>query len=247
MFAPSWKKSGGRPCKGDHKAQRDLPRLGEEGTKMAYQQAIKERLETQEGAWSIGERTRQLTRAMLEAVEQMIPLQEKIKKKWIPKKTMRLVEENGELMKRRDISEDDERTYRTKSNEVRKAARKDKAKWLEDQCRDIESYQGEGKTREMYKLIRNRNVNRGWKPKLTAIKNEEGTTLVNKEDIVQRWTTYCSELYKEQLDESSAEEVIAELKDITPMGEEREEEILEEEVIRAINRLKTTKSQGTMT
>ena len=62
---------------------------------------------------------------------------------------------------------------------------------------------GEGKTREMYKLTRN--VNRGWKPKLTAIKNEEGRTLVNKEDIVQRWTTYCSELYKEQLDENTAE------------------------------------------
>src|SRR6218665_4052132 len=231
-----------RRHKGDHKAQRDLTRLGEEGTRIAYQQAIKERLETQEGTWSIEERTRQLTRARLEEVEQMIQLQEKIKKKWITKETMRLVEEKRELKKRRDISEDDERTYRTKSNEVRKAARKDKAQWLENQCRDIERYQGEGKTREMYKLIRN--VNRKWKPKLTAIKNEEGRTLMNKEDIVQRWTTYCSELYKEQLDENTAEEVVAELKDITPMGEEREEEILEEEVIRAINRLKNNKSPG---
>src|SRR6218665_3533052 len=39
-------------------------------------------------------------------------------------------------------------------------------------------------------------------------------------------------------------EVIAELKDITPMSKEREEEILEEEVIRAINMLKNNKSQG---
>ena len=54
---------------------------------------------------------------------------------------------------------------------------------MEDQCRGIERYQGEGKTREMYKLIRN--INRKWKPKLPAIKNEEGRTLVNKEDIVQ--------------------------------------------------------------
>src|SRR6218665_2035815 len=69
-----------RRHKGDHKAQRDLTRLGEEGTRIAYQQAIKERLETQEGTWSIEERTRQLTRARLEAVEQMIQLQEKIKR-----------------------------------------------------------------------------------------------------------------------------------------------------------------------
>src|SRR6218665_186598 len=92
----------------------------------------------------------------------------------------------------------------------------------------------------MYKLIRN--INRKWKPKLTSIKNEEGRTLMNKEDIKQRWTTYCSELYKEQLDENTAEVVIAEL---PPVGEGREEEILEEEVIRAINRLKNNKSSGT--
>src|SRR6218665_2036162 len=84
--------------------------------------------------WSTEKGTRQLTRAMLEAVEQTILLQEKIKKKWITQETLRLVEEKRELKKRRDISEDAERTYRTKSNEVRKAARKDKAKWLEDQC-----------------------------------------------------------------------------------------------------------------
>jgi len=54
-----------RRLKGDHKAQRDLTRLKEKGTRMAHQQAIKERLETQEGTWSIEEGTRQLTRAML--------------------------------------------------------------------------------------------------------------------------------------------------------------------------------------
>ena len=69
---------------------------------------------------------------------------------------------------------------------------------MEDQCRGIERYQGDGKTREMYKLITN--VNRKWKTKFTAIKNEERRTLMNKEDIVKRWTAYCSELYKEQLD-----------------------------------------------
>ena len=44
---------------------------------------------------------------------------------------------------------------------------------------------------------------------------------MNKEDIIQRWTTYCSELYKEQLDESTVKEMIAELKDITPRREKR--------------------------
>lgn len=41
-----------------------------------------------------------------------------------------------------------------KSNEICKAARKDKAEWLEDQCIDIERFQGECESRAMHKLIR---------------------------------------------------------------------------------------------
>jgi len=55
-----------------------------------------------------------------------------------------------------------EELYRTKRNEVRKAARADKEKWLDKQCREIEKYHAEFNTREVYKMIRN--VNRKWQP-----------------------------------------------------------------------------------
>ena len=62
--------------------------------------------------------------------------------------------------------------------EMWKAARKDKAKWLKDQRKDIERFHGKIKTREMHKLVRN--VNSKWKPKLMAIENEAGRTIMNK-------------------------------------------------------------------
>ena len=64
-----------------------------------------------------------------------------------------LLQEKRILKKKRDSSELADREYRQKCNEVRKAVRADKAKWLERQCEDIEKYYGEYKTREVYKTF----------------------------------------------------------------------------------------------
>src|SRR3984885_11834002 len=110
--------------------QRNIARLGEEDIKRKYQQVLETKLKDQSETWDMNKRAEQLTQAMLEAVEQAIPLQEKIKKKWITQETMRLIEEKRDLKKRRNISELNERTFRAKCNEVRKSARADKTRWL---------------------------------------------------------------------------------------------------------------------
>ncbi len=66
---------------------------------------------------------------------------------------MKLVIEKRQLRIHRDESESAEKLYKTKCNEVRKSARADKAKWLEDQCKHIQLCHGEYRTREMYKMI----------------------------------------------------------------------------------------------
>ena len=54
-----------------------------------------------------------------------------ITKKWVTLETLSLVQEKRILKKKRDSSELADMEYRQKCNEVRKAARADKAKWLE--------------------------------------------------------------------------------------------------------------------
>ena len=44
-----------------------------------------------------------------------------------------------------------------------------------------------------------------------------GKLLVNTTDIIQRWTTYCSELYMAQLDQKVSNDLVKELKDISPL------------------------------
>jgi hypothetical protein len=160
----------------------------------------------------------------------------------ITQETMKLVKEKRTLKIHRDDSDMAESRYKEKCNEVRKAARADKARWLEDQCKDIERYYGECKTRQVYKMIRY--INRKWQPRQRAVRDENGKVLMNNTEIVQRWTRYCSELYKEQLDQNTTEILIKELKEISPPCRDNNNDILKEEVERAVRRLKNNKSPG---
>src|SRR6218665_2380638 len=98
------------------------------------------------------------------------------------------------------------------------------------------------KTREVYKTIRN--VNRKWQPKAAMVKDSLARVLMNTDEIVQRWTEYCSELYQVQLNKDVREQVIKELGTITPPREDEDMDILEEEVRKAVQRLKNNKSPG---
>lgn len=109
-----------------------------------------------------------------------------------------MVQEKRVLKIRQDFSDQAKNEYRSKCNEVKKATRADKVKWLEEQCEHIAKYHGEYKTREAYKLIRN--INKKWNPKQTAIKDKNDKVAMEKVDVMQRWTEYCSDLYKEQMD-----------------------------------------------
>jgi len=69
---------------------------------------------------------------------------------------------------------------------------------------------------------------------------------MDKEKIKDRWTEYCSELYRET--EQTNKELLKELQQITPPDEvdgEEDDGILYEEVERAVNHLKRGKSPGT--
>ena len=51
------------------------------------------------------------------------------------------------------------------------------------------------------------------------VKDSSGRVLMNTDEIVRRWTKYCSELYQVQLNKDIREQVIKELRKITPPRE----------------------------
>ena len=81
--------------------------------------------------------------------------------------------------------------------EFQRIARRDKKVFLSDQCKEIEENNRMGKTRVLFKKIRD--TKRKIHAKMGTIKDRNGMNLTKVEDIKKRWQEYTEELYKKDL------------------------------------------------
>ena len=80
--------------------------------------------------------------------------------------------------------------------EFQRIARRDKKAFLSDQCKEIEENNRMGKTRDLFKKIRD--TKGTFHAKTGSIKDRNGMDLTEEEDIKKRWQEY-TELYKKDL------------------------------------------------
>ena len=76
-------------------------------------------------------------------------------------------------------------------------ARRDKKAFLSDQCKEIEKNNRMGKTRDLFKKIRD--IKGTFHAKIGKIKDRNGMDLTEAEDIKKGWQEYTEELYKKDL------------------------------------------------
>ena len=81
--------------------------------------------------------------------------------------------------------------------EFQRIARRDKKAFLSDQCKEIEENNRMGKTRDLFKKIRD--IKGTFYTKMGSLKNRNGMDLREAEDIKKRWQVYTEELYKKYL------------------------------------------------
>ena len=82
------------------------------------------------------------------------------------------------------------------NTEFPRIARRDKKAFLSDQCKEIEENNSMGKTRNLFKKIRD---TRGtFHAKMGTIKDRNGMDLTEAEDIKKRWQEYTEELHKKR-------------------------------------------------
>ena len=80
--------------------------------------------------------------------------------------------------------------------EFQKIARRDKKAFLSDECKEIEKNNRMGKTRVLFKKIRD---TKGiLHAKMGTIKDRNGMDVTEAEDIKKRWQEYTEELYKKR-------------------------------------------------
>ena len=120
------------------------------------------------------------------------PSQEKKckKAKWLSEEALQIAVKRSEKQKRKG------KIYPFECR-VPKNSKRDKKAFLSDQCKEIEENNRMGKTRDLFKKIRD--TKGTFHAKRSSIKDRNGRDLIEAEDIKKRWQEHTEELYKKDL------------------------------------------------
>ena len=122
-----------------------------------------------------------------------IPVEKKWKNaKWLSGEALQIA------AKRREVKNKGEKErYKHLNVEFQRIAWRNKKAFFSDQCKEIEENNRTGKTRDLFKKIRD--TSRTFHAKMGSIKDRNGMDLTEAEDIKKRWQEYTEELYKKDL------------------------------------------------
>ena len=122
-----------------------------------------------------------------------IPMEKKCKKvKWLSGEDLQIAVKSREIK-----SKGEKEGYKHLNAEFQRMARRDKKAFFSDQCKEIEGNNRMGKTRYLFKKIRD---TKGiFHAKMGSIKDRNGMDLSEAEDIKKRWQEYTEELYRKHL------------------------------------------------
>ena len=116
---------------------------------------------------------------------------EKKKKKWMSEESLPVA------VKRREVkSKGEKERYKHLNAKFQRIARRDKKVFLSDQCKEIEENNRIGKTRDLFRKIRD--IKGIFHAKMGSIKDRNGMDLTEAEGIKMRWQEYTEELYKKR-------------------------------------------------
>ena len=119
-------------------------------------------------------------------------MEKKCKKaKWLSGEALQIA------VKRRKVkSKREKERYIHLNAEFQRTARRDKKAFLSDECKEIEENNRMGKTRDLFKKIRD--TKGTLHAKMGTIKDRNGMDLTEAGDIKRRWQEYTEELYKKR-------------------------------------------------
>ena len=109
--------------------------------------------------------------------------------KWLSREALQIA------VKRREVkSKGEKERYKHLNPEIQRKARRDKKAFFSDQCKEIEENNRMGKTRNLFKKLRDIKVI--FHAKMGSIKDRNGMDLTEAEDIKKRWQEYRRNVQK---------------------------------------------------
>ena len=110
-----------------------------------------------------------------------IPMEKKCKKaKWLSGEALQIA-----VKRREEKSKGEEERYKHLNAEFQRIARRDRKVFLSDQCKEIQENKRMGKTRDVFKKIRD--TKRTFHAKIGSIKDRNGMEVTEAKDVKKRW------------------------------------------------------------
>ena len=113
------------------------------------------------------------------------------KAKWLSEDTLQIAEKRREAK-----GKGEKERYIHLNAEFQRIARRDKKAFLTDQYKEIQENSRMGKTRDLFKKIRD--IKGTFYSKMGTLKDRNGMGLTEAEDIKKRWPEYTEELHKKR-------------------------------------------------
>ena len=114
------------------------------------------------------------------------------KKLWITAAILDLCDKRRELRKKKIEPEGSEK-YKEGNDNIKRCMKKAKENWMGEQCSEIEENLRKNNSKRAYQLVKD--LTTAKKGKATTVQDRSGKCLTDEQQILNRWTEYCSELY----------------------------------------------------
>ena len=114
------------------------------------------------------------------------------KAKWLSEEALQIA-----LKRRVAKSKGEKKRYTHLNANFQRIARRDKKAFLSDQCKELEENNRMGKTRDLFKIIRD--TKGTFHAKMGSIKDRNGMDIKEAEDIKKRWQEYTEKNYTKKI------------------------------------------------
>ena len=175
--------------------------------------------------------------AVTDTANEILGKHRPVKKPWVTTEILDLCDKRRELKKKKNKNDAEGTTeYRTVNRQIKKGMKKAKEDWIGEQCENIEDSLKKNNKKRACHLVKDLTSTK--QERTTTIQDKSGTCLTENEDVLKRWTEYCSELYNYRA--TGDPEVL----NVPPATNNDNHPILREEVGAAVKTLKKGKSAG---
>ena len=122
---------------------------------------------------------------------ELLGKQRRKRKPWVSPEILDLCDQRQDLKKKRGEPEG-ARNYREIKRKIRTEMKMANETWIQGQCQEVEACLRKNNSKKAYQLVKDLTTKK--QDKLTTIQDKSGTCLTEENEILNRWTEYCSVL-----------------------------------------------------